>query len=237
MTLTERQRRILNKIIEEHIDSAEPVSSSLLEEKYDFGICPATIRIEMRKLTSAGLITQPHTSAGRIPTDKGYRFYVNELLEENLTNENIDLWVTDEEIEEIKDTIKFLQSLTKNLASISSNLAIGYLFKEKILLKEGWEEILKEPEFQEKKLISNFTNLLKVFEEEIENLKINSGIKIFIGKENPFFKVRDFSIILSKCHFPETDEGVLALLGPKRMTYEKNISSLSSIIKLVENLG
>ena len=236
MTLTERQKRILNKIIEEHIDSAEPVSSSLLEEKYDFGIRPATIRIEMQKLTSAGLITQPHTSAGRIPTDKGYRFYVNELLEKNLTNENIDLWTTDEEIEEIKDTIKFLQSLTKNLASISSNLAIGYLFKEKILLKEGWEELLKEPEFQETKLISNFTNLLKVFEEEIENLKINSGIKIFIGKENPFFKARDFSIILSKCYFPETNEGVLALLGPKRMTYEKNISSLSSIIKLIENL-
>jgi heat-inducible transcriptional repressor len=234
MAITERQKRILNTIIEEYINSAEPVSSALLEKKYDFGICPASIRIEMQKLTSTGLISQPHTSAGRIPTDKGYRFYVNNLLEKKLFKENIDLLMLDEEI---KDTIKFLQTLTRNLASISSNLALGYLFKEKILWKEGWENLLQEPEFRERKLISNFTALLKSFEEEIEDFKVNSGIKIFIGKENPFPKAKDFSIILSKCHFPECDEGILALLGPKRMTYEKNISSLDSLIKLIENFS
>ena len=66
-------------IVKEYIDSAEPVSSQLLEKKYDFDISPATIRIEMQKLTDKGFLLQPHTSAGRIPSDKGYRFYVDNL--------------------------------------------------------------------------------------------------------------------------------------------------------------
>src|SRR3990167_8071237 len=81
MRISERQNLILNKAIEEYILSAQPVSSSLLEKKYDFGISPAMIRIEMQKLTEGGFLLQPHTSAGRVPTDKGYRLFVDELLQ------------------------------------------------------------------------------------------------------------------------------------------------------------
>lgn len=251
MSTTERQKEILNTIIGEYIRSAEPVSSGLLEKKYDFEICPASIRIEMQKLTDAGFIFQPHTSAGRVPTDKGYRFYVNDLLEKELF-EDIDLAITKWISEEVKDTVKFIQSLTKNLASFSSNLALGYSFNEKILWKEGWEEVLQEPEFREAKLISNFAEVIKSFGEEINDFKVNSGIKVYIGGENPFPKAKDFSIILSRCHFPEPErrvkkriyplrppkaqEGIIAVLGPKRMTYEKNIGLLNSLIKLLERL-
>jgi heat-inducible transcriptional repressor len=233
MVITERQQEILNKIVEEYINSAEPVSSQLLEKKYDFGICPATIRIEMQKLTDAGFIFQPHTSAGRIPTDKGYRFFVDDLLEKGLSEKNYYSKIEDWFEGEIKDTVKFIQSLTKNLASFSSNLALGYLFRKKILWKEGWEDVLQEPEFRERKLIYNFTTLLKNFEEEIEEFEINSGIKIYIGKEIPFPKAKDFSTIISRCHFPNEEEGILAIMGPKRMTYEKNINSLNSLTKLL----
>ena len=71
----------MDTIIREYIQSARPVSSQYLGEKYDFGICPASIRIEMQKLTDDGFLTQPHTSAGRIPTDKGYRLFVDQLAE------------------------------------------------------------------------------------------------------------------------------------------------------------
>ncbi len=80
MTITERQEKILNKVLQEYIKSAQPVSSQLLEKKYDFGISPATIRIEMQKLTDKGFLYQPHTSAGRVPTDKGYRLFVDKLF-------------------------------------------------------------------------------------------------------------------------------------------------------------
>ena len=79
MKITDRQKGILNTLVEEYISSAEPVSSKELQKKHDFGVSPATIRNEMQRLMDAGFISQPHTSAGRVPTDKGYRFYVDNL--------------------------------------------------------------------------------------------------------------------------------------------------------------
>jgi len=229
MKTTERQAEILKTIVQGYINSAQPVSSQLLEKKYDFGISPATIRIEMQKLTERGFLCQPHTSAGRIPTDKGYRFFVNDLIEKGFFEKDYDFKIESWIDEEIVDTVKFIQSLTKNLALASSALALSYLPEERILWKEGWEEILREPEVEEKNFISNFTKLLENFEKNIEDLKINSGVKIYIGRENPFPKARDFSIICSRCYFPTEKEAVISLLGPKRMNYDKNIALIKSL--------
>lgn len=236
MGITERQIGILNSIVAEYINSAHPVSSQLIEKKYDFGIRSAAIRIEMQKLTDKGYLQQPHTSAGRVPTDKGYRLFVDKIIEKYLylaeNNLKEDPW---EELE-IEDTIKFIQSVTKQLADFSSNLALSYLPREGILLKEGWENVLREPEFREEKLVFNFTKFLKYLEDGIDDLKINSGIKVYIGKENPFPNIRDFSIICSRCQFPKKEEGIVSILGPKRMAYDKNISLINSLTKLLENL-
>ena len=186
----------------------------------------------MQKLTDKGYLVQPHTSSGRMPTDKGYRLFVDKVLEKRSTYESFNqgFWKD----LDITDTIKFVQSLTKNLAELSSNLALSYLSDERILWKEGWEEVLREPEFREEKFVFNFTQLLKNFEEGIKDLKFNSGIKIYIGKESPFPKIRDFSIICSRCHFPNKEEGIISIVGPKRMAYEKNISLINSLTKLLE---
>ena len=257
MEPTERQKEILNSIIETHIKFAEPVSSKFLEEKYRFGICPATIRIEMQKLTEEGFIFQPHTSAGRVPTDKGYRFFVDDLFERKSLRKGTDFegeedksssyhfavareckdWIE----KEMTDSIKIIQAVTKNLASISSNLALAYLPDLEILWKEGWEEIIKEPEFEEKKAsIDDFIEMINSFEEEIGSLKINSNndssIRVYIGKENPFPKAREFSTIVSRCHFPKEENGILAIFGPKRMDYNKNIGLMDHLVRLLEEI-
>lgn len=228
--INERQEKLLNTIIEEYIDSARPVSSQVLEKKYDFGICPATIRIEMQKLTDKGFLFQPHTSSGRVPTDKGLRFFVDNLLEEKLSPFEIGDWFKNE----VKDNIKFIQELTKNLACVSGALALSYLEKEKIFWKEGWEELLREPEFNQIDLALNFADFLKNFEDNIGNFKINSEIKIYIGKENSFKKAKDFSVITSKCHLPTGEDAILSLLGPKRMAYDRNINLMSSFIEALK---
>ncbi len=232
--ITKRQKLILDKIIREYIDSAQPVSSQLLEKKYDFGICPATIRIEMQRLTDGGFVFQPHTSAGRVPADKGYRFFVDNLLEKGVS-EFEDIFKIEEIFQEMrKDILRWANRLTKFLAEESSSFTILNLLERDFFLKEGWEEILKEPEFVEKDLISDFAKFLESFEENIKNLKINSGIKIYIGKENPLSKEKNFSIISSKCCLPDEEEVILALLGPKRMNYDRNISLINSLTKLLE---
>src|SRR4030043_2035671 len=99
MEITKRQKSILDRIIKEYINTAEPVSSQLLEKNYSFDICPATIRIEMQKLTDGGYLLQPHTSAGRVPTDKAYRSFVDNFFEEEFSRFNEDFF---DEIEQIE---------------------------------------------------------------------------------------------------------------------------------------
>jgi heat-inducible transcriptional repressor len=230
MELTQRQEKILEKIVQDYIELASPISSQFLDKKYKFGISPATIRIEFQRLTKKGYLYQPHTSAGRIPTDKGYRFFVDKILEKEIEDFEIGDWFE----KDFEDTIKFIQEMTKKLASLSQALALSYFKKEKIFWKEGWEEILREPEFREKDLIFNFVEFLKDFERNIEELKINSKIKVYIGKENPFKKAREFSIISSKCYLPDGGDAIISLLGPKRMRYSRNISLMNSLMKLLE---
>lgn len=238
--ISERQKKILNGIVAEYIRSAEPVSSKLLEKKYKLKVCPATVRNEMQKLTENGFIYQPHTSAGRVPTDKGYRFFVDNLLEKEFFDGNLNFEIKGwykKEMNEIKDSIKILQLVTKNLATVSSNLALGYLPGLKILWKDGWEEIIKEPEFEEKSIVGDFIDMLESFEREIDDLEINSHIKVYIGKENPFSRAEEFSTILTKCRFPvKKEKGVLAIMGPKRMDYNKNIGLMDYLTKLLEKI-
>lgn len=90
MFLDERKKRILQSIIDDYISTAEPVGSRTVARKHELGLSSATIRNEMADLEEMGYLTQPHTSAGRIPSDKGYRFYVDQLMKQSeLTMEEI----------------------------------------------------------------------------------------------------------------------------------------------------
>lgn len=232
MMLNKRQSLILEKIVKDYISLAQPISSQFLEKKHHLGLSPATIRIEMQKLAEDGYIYQPHTSAGRIPTDKGYRFFVDNLLNEELEYFKIDDWF--EKRYEFDDPSKIVQFITKKIASISQALVIGYLKREEIFWKEGWEEVLKEPEFKEKETIINFIDFLKELEKEIEYLKTDSEINILIGKENRFKKGKEFSVIYSEYHFSRKEKGIISLIGPKRMNYDKNIRIMYSLMKVFE---
>ncbi len=227
-----RQDLILSKIIQEYIDFAIPVSSKSLEEKYSFGVSPATIRNEMQRLTGLGFLFQPHTSAGRIPTDKAYRFLVDKiLLKQELFEKKQDF-----EIKDLSDDpLRFVQSITRALAATSSSLAVSYLFDERFLWKEGWEELLQAPEFQKTSRVSDFVKFLKSFEQDIEKVSPDSNIRVYIGRETPFPKSAEFSLIISKCCFPDKEEGVISILGPKRMAYNKNIALINSLKRILEN--
>lgn len=82
MILTERRQRLLQLLVDEYVATAQPVGSAAIVEKYQLSVSPATVRNEMVSLEEEGFIVQPHTSAGRIPTDSGYRFYVESLMQE-----------------------------------------------------------------------------------------------------------------------------------------------------------
>ena len=239
MKITPRQGKLLQVAVKEYIDSATPISSQLLEKKYHFDISPATIRIEMQKLTDKGFLLQPHTSAGRVPTDKGYRFFVDNLLAKKSKSsvgveDGFDALTTSWFKNDIEDTFQFVQSLTKHIAEMTKTLTLSYLENENLFWKEGWEEVLREPEFEERDCVLNFANFLRSFENHIEELKTDSDINVCIGKENALPKAKDFTVISSRYHLPDGGKGIISILGPKRMEYDKNIGLINSLIKSLE---
>jgi len=227
-TLTERQSKILNCIVGEYIGSKSPVGSKILAKKYKFGIKPPTMRIEFQKLTDMGYLAQPHTSAGRIPTDKGYRFYVDNL------HSGIFSRGFDSIEKEVEDSLGFFQAMTRRIAELTSNLAITYFPEQDVVFKEGWDEVFKEPEFEDSTFIAKFMEAVQSFEKHIDEMEDSDDPQVFIGKENKMVTASEFSTIVSRIHLPKKKEGVVIILGPKRMAYDKNVGIMNSLIKLLE---
>ncbi len=235
MVITNRQELILEKLIDEYIETACPVSSQSLEKKYDFGIGSAMIRIELERLADDGFLLQPFVSAGRVPTDASYRFYVDKILAGKVPEyrgiEKIEQTIEDEK----EDTLKLAAELADLLARSSSSIAMLHLSEEDLFFKEGWEEVMRQPEFADRDLLFCFGDFLKDLEEKISGWDINSEMKIFIGKENPNKKGENFATISAACHLPGKKKGVVSLVGPKRMPYEKNISLVHSLLEIMDN--
>jgi heat-inducible transcriptional repressor len=236
--ITSRQGLILEKIIKDYINFAEPIGSEFLDKKHNLPVSPATIRLEMQKLTDEGFLYQPHTSAGRVPTDKGYRFFVDKLLENGLEDFKDKRFF--EEIREIKkeieDHLKFSQEMTKLVSSFSSGLILNYSADDNILWKEGWQKVFKEPEFEDSEYTRDFVATVEKLENEMKNFFLDDfNFQVFIGKENPISKAKNFSLIVSKSKTPKKQKRAVAILGPKRMAYDKNISLINSLMKLFDN--
>lgn len=229
--ISERQAQIIKSLIKEYVKTAEPVSSRFLAEKYDFGICPSAIRIEFQHLIREGYLEQPHTSAGRIPTDKAYRFFVNSLKEKR--EEKIE-----EELEKMirraEDRFKMASEITKFLADNSSSFVNLHFFKEGFDMKEGLDEIFKEPEAKDESFVSSLVSFMENFEKNIDKLH-NPETMVFIGKENPIPRTNDITLICSECKLPG-QKAMITILGPKRMDYEKNIRLINSLNKILEEI-
>ena len=234
--LTKRQEKLLIALVQEYIEKAEPVSSKLLSQKGKFDLSPATVRNELQKLTDIGYIYQPHTSAGRVPTNKGYRFFVDRLMEKHQDLlSKVPQSVLSGIKEEGEDDFRFFESFTKTVAALSSSLVLTYINDRDILWKDGWKEVFQNPEFKEPDILEDFLGAVEGLENNIKSFMDeftgSENIQVYIGKEEPVLKSKEFSLIISKTQFPDKENGVLAILGPKRMEYEKNIGLMQSLIK------
>ncbi len=229
MLLTARQQDILERAVFEYIDRAQPISSSWLEAKYDLSVSPATIRNELSLLEEQGYLEQPHTSSGRVPTDQGYRFFVDELLGKGMLQDREE----EQEFEPYpQDYVEFAQVVGRNLAEASSSLTVVYVPQKSLFWKEGWEGVLRAPEFAGRDQIGSFLKFLVDVERGFRDFHAQEILEIYIGQENPFSKEKDFSIMIAAYSFPKKQKGLLALVGPKRMAYQKNIWLLNSLRRI-----
>ena len=227
----------MSAIIKEYVDLAMPVGSSILAEKYNFDLSPATIRAEMMKLEKEGYLYQPHTSAGRIPTDRGFRYFVDVLMKgrELSSSEQKKLQV---EILKLKAQNKMLARTTaKLLAAMSGNLAISGIIDSEDFYKYGVKKLLSQPDFDNLDSVSKIAEIMDYLDESIDELskelKTKREVEVFIGKENPICAADECSMIVSRYNFRNGEEGLLAIIGPKRMKYSRNVSLVGYLKKLL----
>lgn len=337
--LDERSKKVLCAVIQSYINFPDPVGSRVVTKRYPFGLSPATIRNIMADLEEMGFLTQPHTSAGRVPTDRGYRFYVDSLVAESERYSNFEiLHELYKRLEALKSDIDtFLGETTRTLSRLSHYLGIalsprhnmatlkkvelfkykadkvvailftdegviknrvishgsevfqkdlnrianylnsefsGYTFdeirlrvvkemsKEKIrcdsliskamricrealsfyhgdLFISGFSEVLDLPDFADLKKIRE---LSKAIEDKHTIIKLLDkfseldGVQILIGSENSMDEMKKLSMVVSTCKEGDRPIGVVGIIGPTRMNYEKAIYIVNNTAKFVSKM-
>lgn len=231
--MTERQARILSAIIEQYAEVAVPVGSVTLAKL--FNVSSATIRAEMAHLEELGLIDQPHTSAGRIPTDKGYRFYVNQIsgaieLAPDRSFRAIEARVanyTGHADRAIRSTVDSLVELTHNLglATIGDQLYMS-----------GMGNLFGQPEFARGEHVRQVASLLDNLEPWLREVAPHETLNVYIGAENPIGKSSGCSLIISRFRSPYSDNSYIGVLGPTRQSYGKVMGLVSRAGTLLEDV-
>lgn len=235
----DRRKKVLQAIIKHFVETAEPVGSHTILVSYRFHVSPATIRNDMMTLEDEGFIFQPHTSAGRIPTDKGYRLFVDEMADyEKARLQAIKALTTIREQyraevvrEKLYDAVSLIARTTNavSFATTPDNPRTFFL---------GMSNVLRQPEF-----IHNSVSASEVIEvlergdnfiQTLKSLHITGEVRTFIGEENILPQTQSCSIIVSR-YQKDGFEGFIGILGPKRMNYAYNIVLLEEIKKLISN--
>ena len=248
MILTDRQKKILFAIIEQYAEMATPVGSVTLAKL--FQVSSATIRSEMAKLEDYGLITRPHTSAGRIPTDAGYRFYVNSLTEQHNAQSTID----DEDYSITPHDSSFgrsshaltvrvssqtradhaIRSAVNSLVELTGNLGLATIGNQ--LYLSGISRLFIQPEFSDPARVQAVAKLLDNLEPWLREAAPGEPLNIFIGEENPIGKSSGVSLIISKFRSPFSDKSYIGVLGPTRQNYSRVMSLVAEAGNLLEKM-
>ncbi len=228
-----RQQKILAAIVKEYSETANPVGSKELVDKYNFRESSATIRNEMAALEKTGFIFQPHKSAGRIPTDKGYRYFVNELMRRFELSEK-ERRLLKNELHKLKIAHEQLgRSISNLISQVSGQAAFALLPNESS--STGLSHIIGEPEFTDAKTMKQVAQLLENIDDHATKLIKRSEVtaEAIIGGESPVPVPKDLSLVVSNVKLKDGKIGVIGIVGPKRMSYAKNLSILNYISKLI----
>ncbi|MGH7158002.1 MAG: transcriptional regulator [Candidatus Saccharimonadales bacterium] len=214
--MTERQRQILFAIVEQYAEVASPVGSNLLAKV--FGVSSATVRVDMADLERLGFIDQPHTSAGRVPTDKGYRFYVNNLAEEkeSLPERGAERALA-ARVEGGGLPERTIRNAVDTLVELTHNLGLATIGNQ--LYMSGLSNLFGQPEFVQAGQVRQVATLLDNLEPWLRETAPNQPLSVYIGQENPIGRSAGCSLIISRFVSPYSDRSYIGVLGPTRQNY------------------
>src|SRR5438477_51728 len=212
-----RKQAILRAVVHEFTTSAVPVGSQALQSRYFVNLSSATIRSELADLAEAGYLAQPHTSAGRIPTDHGYRYFVDFLMDLEAVPESVRTYIRDELVKAPSD-VAALDQYEKGA--------------ENLVVHDGVRNLVRQPEFAES---SRLQQVLEVLEETryltvlLRDLIGESDLQIVIGSENTSAQLQGCAVVLTSYGPSHRLKGVLGVIEPTRMAYIQTVARLRAV--------
>ena len=236
--MSSRRLEILRAIVDEYVATQEPVGSKAIAERHGLGISPATIRNEMAVLEDEGLITQPHTSAGRIPTDLGYRVFVDKLAtvkplspaERRAIETFLDEANNLEQL--MRRSAKLLADITKQVAVITYPIIGENTGSEKMAIS-GTANLARSGE----DLGLTLSPILEALEEQVVLMRLldeaNSTVHVRIGREQMETNLQSTSLVSVGYGANSAQLGAVGVLGPTRMDYAGSIAAVDAVARYV----
>lgn len=237
--LTQRQIDVLRSIIQEYTETGDPVGSDILEKKFKLGVSPATIRNEMVELAKKGYLKKAHFSSGRIPSAKGFRFYIKNLMKKKDLSTADEVAYKNSIWDERNETHRLLSQATKVLAHRTGLLSLTATNKGDIYYS-GMANLLDKPEFLNwdlSRMLFGKLDEVDYWEKILDELqKINGEIFYLLGDD-------DFSdLVFESCAsvFGEFEsdklQGIIGVVGPKRMGYDVISPQIKYFSSLIEEI-
>jgi transcriptional regulator of heat shock response len=246
--LRPRQRDILHAVIREHIASARPVASAALVQRYRMDVSTATVRSELADLEEIGLLTHPHTSAGRVPTDLGYRYFIESLMPQPDLRPEEQVTLSHQFRQVPTDAVEWLRLAASALARVTAEAALATydrvlepqeLTWTREIHYEGIEQILGQPEFVVRERVRDVVALLgdRVRLAQVLPASLGEGdVAVTIGSEHSFEPLRPFSLVVGRYGRREGPVGFVGVVGPTRMDYQRTIGAVRYVGALMSDL-
>ncbi|PIY72140.1 hypothetical protein COY87_02525 [Candidatus Roizmanbacteria bacterium CG_4_10_14_0_8_um_filter_33_9] len=237
--ITQRQIEVLKAIIQEYTESGEPVGSEILEKKYKLGVSPATVRNEMVQLAKKGYLKKAHFSSGRIPSPKGFRFYISKLMKEKELSTADEVSYKNSIWDDRNETHKLLSTATKVLADKTGLISVVATNEGEVYFS-GLSNMCRIQEFINRELERHLF-------ERLEELAYWERLLIQLGKteEEIFFLLGDeenIDPVYESCASVfsdfkgETVRGIIGIVGPKHMKYDFIAPQIKYFSSLIEQI-
>src|SRR3989344_5955438 len=237
--LTQRQVEILKNLIEEYIEIAAPVGSETLEKKHNISASPATIRNEMVKLTQLGYLQKPHSSAGRIPTPVGMKFYVSQLMKEKEISVTEEVQLKEKVWDFRSKQQRLLKELTRSLAEKTKSVAIA-ANEEGDIFCSGYSNILDMPEFFYIDITKNLLSVLDEFDyfnDIFARSFDDEDIHILLGEElGPRLK-GPYGFVFTQYKTTKHSVGEIGVIGSNRLNYTSVIPTVRYYGNLISKIA
>jgi len=231
--MDQRKEAILKFIVEQYVQTAEPIGSKQLSQSNGLSVSPATIRNDMALLEAADYIRQPHTSAGRVPTEKAYLYYLQNFARAPKPKRAAETMRS--AVTQAEDTDAAVKSLARALSDLSGETAI-VAYGHRRSFYTGVSNLFQKPDFCELSVMQSLSEVVDRFDEVMMEIfeSISDEPQVMIGSENPFGE--QVSAVMVRYSLPGGRTGILGLVGPMRMDYGRNIALIEQAKKAIDDV-